>query len=154
MNNHSKRVNDYLGSSSEALKKILTKVKFLTRINELFLNCLDPEIRPYCQLANLDQKRLVIVTSSNAIAARLRFQTANLLDQLKKNQTFTGITTIQYKIVPDFKQQPERLVEKTSNLAPLSEDTVQILKEIADTIEDPLLQEKLKNMGSFKLPPK
>ena len=135
----SRKVSAFLPTDDPHLQFILTKIKTLDTLNRRMTAYLDSSIQPYCQVANMDRNRLTIIAANGSIATQLRFQIPDLLNQFKQDSLLQKIQTIHCKVLPSLTPlQPSSLPAK--KLTSLSLKTAAIIREMAETIEDPTLR--------------
>lgn len=133
----SKKADTYLTND---LHTLLVKVKQLESLNRQLAQYLEPNIAPYCQVANRVGSRLVLVVANGSIATQLRFQTPDLIQKLSHDPLLEGIKEIQCKVrlTPT---PPSRLSHSPTNtLALLSPETAKTIQEMAESLEDPQLK--------------
>lgn len=150
---YTKAAADYLKPASNELLTVLSKVQAIDRLNKVFKPLVDDKYQRYCQVANLTNGVLVVLTANGSVATQMRYQTRDLIKALRKDPAFSHIKDIQFKVRP--RQAPvfERPVDKSKErkpATPLSSDTAELLLDMASTIEDPTLRaimEKIAKTG-------
>lgn len=81
-----------------SLGKIIQKAKYLLALDRYFQTILPASFASYCHVMNIDQSILILGVSNAAIATRIRFMSAELIEQLHKKKEFTRIQTIHCKV--------------------------------------------------------
>lgn len=97
-----------------------------------------PHLGSHCRVAALEQDVLTLHTDSPAWAAKLRFLTADILKIIRDSSTFGSVSTIRVKARP-----PETKPQPAAPAAKMSPHTTRLLRDIAETIEDPELRASL-----------
>ncbi|HTM64005.1 MAG TPA: DUF721 domain-containing protein [Gammaproteobacteria bacterium] len=138
-----KPVSTLLQPNHRDLQTVLSKVKAIQRLNEALVPLLDSTLRPHCQVANLTNGVLVILTTNGSAATQLRYQSADLLKKLHKTSALRHIKEIQPKVRPAQPVDVQRGPSQTKTVPPalMSEQTAQTLTAMAETIEDEELRE-------------
>lgn len=129
----------YIESDTHDLKFIFDKVRALNLIQEKVQTHLDPVVAKYCQVANLAENRLVLLVANGSVATQIRFMTNELLKKFSQDPSLQHIRQIECKVRPV--KTKIREDNKAYQVQPLSVDTAAIVRELADTIEDPKLRE-------------
>lgn len=122
------------------LQPIFAKVKMLEELNARVSTYLDDSLKRYCQVANLSQHRLILLVANGSTATQLRFLTPDLLRKFKTDPQLVHIQEIQIKVRP---LQSERRTMKKTHKPTISQQSAEIVREIAESIEDPKLREAL-----------
>ena len=144
----SKKANDYLKTDNQDIKSLFAKIQEITELSALVMPFIPDELRQYCQIANLINKQLIIITANGSVATQLRFQTADLLRKFKQNPSLNCIQSIQYKVHPGFSATaPRQRPPKRQTVTPLTPETANMINEIADSLEDPKLREVMKRIA-------
>jgi len=147
----SKKTDDYLSSSHKELGVLFAKVKVLNEMNEAFLPLVDAGLRPYCQVANLQGDKLVIITANGSVATQIRFQSMDLLRKFKPYPVLEKIRSIHCKVHPGFARQSASHAEKAGQTPELlSDETAEMIRKIADSIDDPGLRDAMKRIAERK----
>jgi hypothetical protein len=135
---------------------IFAKAKMLAELNSKVLAYLDESLKNTCQVANLSANRLTLLVSSGSVATQLRFLIPDLLRHFKQDEHLKNISDIQCKVRPP--QSSRRSRRKEPTVASLSTETANIVRSIAESIDDSKIREVLKRIAahtkSAKLPPK
>jgi hypothetical protein len=142
----SKNASDILEADNQNLQFILSKVKQISALNKQFQTHIDPNIAQLCQVANLQNGKLIIVAANGSIATQLRFESVNLLRKFKADPLLESIKQIEAKVRPsvDTAAAPEK---KRGNVKPLAKNTAALVNDIADTLDDPRLKAVLKRIA-------
>lgn len=144
---NSKKLSQYLKDDGSELKSILSNLKKTATLNQKLSLYLDATTMKYCQVANLIDDRLVIVTANSAIATQIRFQTTDLLRQFKQDPYLQKIKTIHCKVSPG--QTITRQTNyPTKRVQLASPKTIQAILDIANSIEDPKLRAAMKKVAN------
>jgi hypothetical protein len=142
----SKKADMFLQSDNQDLRALFAKVKQLGDLNQKIIPYLDPSMTDYCQVANLVNGTLILVAANGSIATQIRFQANDLLRKFKQDPTLGNIRAIQCKVRPlpsTTRQQPTT----PTKMAHLSPETASIMRDIADSIDDPKLREAMRRIA-------
>lgn len=101
---------------------------------------LDSRLNQHVVVADYQQKTLVLHTDSAAWAAKLRYNTPDILTAFKGD--LPGIRTIRIKVVPT-----DTLVKASRHTAKVSPDTAGGIRQVADQIEDTALRSTLHSIA-------
>ncbi len=143
-----KKAKNYLKSNQGDLQTVFSKIKALEEINKRVQRYLAPELQKYCQVANFTSYRLVILAANGSIATQVRFLTADLLLAFEKDTVLSKFKEIQCKVRPVAAQG--RTARASRAVTKLSTDTAEIVRDIAESIEDPRLRELLIKISQHK----
>lgn len=140
-----KSVSAFLQPKHRDLQTLLSKVKAIETLNDTLNPLLDPALKAYCQVANLTNGVLVVLTANAAVASQLRYQTAELIKKLHKNPSLKHIREIQIKVRPPMPTGIQRggSRKKNAKAALLSPASAETLLAMAETIEDTDLREAM-----------
>ena len=132
-------ISDFL-DSSERLSQICNHIE---KINELQIKLqkhLDSPLNKHVAVADIRQKTLVLHTDSQAWAAKLRYQTPDILNKVKRDTP--GIHTIRIKVMPS-----DSLNQVARQAQQVSPDTAHAIRQVADKIGDPTLRSTLHSIA-------
>ena len=144
-----KKSSAYL-TDHQDLAFIFNKVKKLMELNKLILPHLPAYIRDDCQVANIIDKTLILMTSKASAFSQVRFMSQEILQKIKQYPLGKDIKDIQFKVRPSLSNSSTQTDIKQKNMALLSPDTANIVKETADTIADPTLQAIMRRIAERK----
>src|SRR5690349_21329424 len=92
-------IGKLLKEDQSALQRIFVKVQQLNQLNNVLLQCLDPQLRHHCIVANVYPDKLVVLAENGAFATQFRFSIPELLTQLrKKHPLLRELKTIECKV--------------------------------------------------------
>jgi hypothetical protein len=138
MSSSIKKSSAYFTTDNQDLSFIFTKVKKLADINQCVLPLLPAYIREDCQVANITDKVLILMTDKASVFSQLRFMNNELLSKIKQLSLCSHVKEIQFKIRPSpISPNIDPPLRKISLLSP---DTADIIRQAAESIEDPVLQ--------------
>lgn len=148
MSNSFKKANAFLPHRSEELESIFAKVQKLEELNKALISFLDPTIQEYCQAANLIGHKLVVLVANGSIATQLRFQSADLIKKFRQHSLLAGVDEIQCKVRPPLAPSARATPRpRGKKMQPLSAETAEIVREMAETISDPKLKEIMERIA-------
>jgi hypothetical protein len=155
----SKPVSALLQPNHNDLQTVLSKVKAIQTLNQTIIPLLDDSLQKYCQVANLANGVLVLLTANGSVASQMRYVIPDLLRKLRSNPSLRHIHEIQCKVRPQVSVGVERgaAKRKPKKVTLLSADTAATLLDMAETIEDPELRaimQRIAQNTETKLPPK
>jgi hypothetical protein len=154
-----KSISALLQPNHRDLQTVLSKVKAIQTLNQIVIPLLDPSLQKYCQVANLANGVLVLLTANGSVATQMRYIIPDLQKSLRSNPALRHIREIQCKVRPPMTVGVERgaIQKKPAKTALLSHETAETLLDMAATIEDPELRaimERIAGHTVTKLPPK
>ncbi len=143
-----KKIDQYLQSNHHDLQFLFTKIHLLKKINEQVMPYLDPHLAKYCQVANFADHKLVFITANAAIATQLRFQSPELLKRFRQDPSLKNIYHIECKVRPSEQFITHDVKVPDENKMPLlSSITAASVREIAQSLSDPLLKEIMERIA-------
>jgi hypothetical protein len=143
-----KKADTFIEHDERDLRLIFTKIKLLKDLNQKVLAYLDTNSAPYCQVANIAMGKLTLIAANGAIATQIRFQSNDLLRKFRSNPGLKHITSIECKVRPEQPLSPRLTSDKPEVMPALSAETAEIVKTMADTIEDPKLKEIMERIAT------
>lgn len=87
-----------LAQKNEGLRRLTEQAAHLRQLNERLKLLLPPAIAPHAELAVVRGDTLVVLASSAAWAARLRYSVSALLAALAGDDAFPGVRNIRIKV--------------------------------------------------------
>lgn len=145
-----KKANAFIthGGDAQDLQAIHAKIKMLERLSQKVLPLLDSSLAKYCQVANLTNGKLILIAANGSIATQIRFQANEILGKLSKDNSIWQIKGIECKVRPPQPRLSPRLqATPAKHMAALSPETAQIVKSMAELIEDPKLREIMERIA-------
>jgi len=131
--------------NSTRLSEIVAKSKELQVLNTLLKQNLEAPLRDHCIVANFRDGTLVIAADSGAWSTQLRYLCPTLLEPLRKHKEFSSLCRIEFYVSP--KDKVQRKDDNSGRLQPLNDQTVELLNQTADGIDDPDLHKALKKLA-------
>lgn len=155
----SQKAVQFLQGSDHPLAHLFTKLSQLERLNERLARYLPPDIKSFCKVANISGNRLILYAANGAIATQVRFQTTELLRQFKQDALLKPIQEIHCKVYPAATIPRLSARQSIKQIQLLSQESADIVNNIAESIQDPKLREVMKRIASHQvkkvtLPPK
>jgi len=143
----SKKVNRFITHNSHDLQTVYATINKLAALSKKIMVHLDKTITPYCQVANLVNGRLTLVVANGSVATQLRFQINDILRKFQEDPALKHINAIECKVRP-VNQLSARLTPKAAKTMPLlSPQTAEIVKTIAESIDDAELREVMERIA-------
>tara|TARA_R110000868_G_scaffold208515_5_gene457988 strand:+ start:2054 stop:2530 length:477 start_codon:yes stop_codon:yes gene_type:complete len=146
-----KSVASLLAPNHRDLGTVLSKVKAIQTLNRTIIPLLEPRLQKYCQVANLANGVLVLLTANGSVATELRYATPDLLRKLRESLALKHIREIQCKVRPptpavDVERGGTRKQAEKKTM--LSTETSETLLAMAETIEDPELRATMQRIAA------
>jgi hypothetical protein len=143
-------ITHVLQQDSSLLQGILDKLKHFKDLHTILAQYLDTKLAAHCQVVNMENGHLVIITDSALWATQFRFQIPALLPKLQKHEPLSSLKNISCKISPSSKTQiPE--APHTAMMPRLSLQTAEMILTAAKTINHDklklILQKIAKNIN-------
>ena len=129
--------------SGGALPLLLEHSRLLAQLNRILARALPAPLDAHCQVLNLHRHTLTLAVDNPLWAARLRYQTRTLLQQLAQVESVT-VRTIQIKILP----APGQKQKKPNRNSRLSADNARLLRQTANSLVDERLRAALLRVAS------
>lgn len=142
-----KSTDQLLRSECEQLARLFKKTQELQYLNQLLQIELEPNMRPHCQIANLNQHCLHVTVDSSTWAMRLRYNAPELLKAL---QLYPGLKDVQ-SIKVHIQLKTEASPMKNRPL-PLSADSAKLILATANNIRSSVLKSALEKLATHQKP--
>ena len=143
-----KKADAFIESDGRDLQNVYAKINMLAALNKKVEAHLEPGMAKFCQVANLVHGKLIIIAANGSIATQLRFQAGDLLRKFRQDPALKSILSIECKVRPAQNSLPPRLADKPATSMPaLSQETAEMVKTIAESIEDPGLKEVMERIA-------
>jgi hypothetical protein len=134
-----------LQQDSPILASLLGKLKQLNALQAIVALYVDEKLAARCQVANLENNCLTVITDSALWATRFRFQVPMLAEKLKLHPELKQLKDIFCKIHPaPNKHQPPKQIQAMPRLSAHSADLIRLA---AKTIKDEKLQAIMKKIA-------
>lgn len=133
--------------SNQQLQQITKRAQKLTQLNSILQEILPSQFAGHCQLANLNDNKIIIHTESAAIASLLRFHSATICKTLS-NQLAVKIDRVEVKVKPGQSAQKST----RSNTIDMSDNNAALIAQTAAALDDGQLKtalHKLAKRGEF-----
>lgn len=121
--------------------RLALQIRQHAELEKKILSLLPVDLAPHCRVAGLTDGQLRLTTTNPAWAARLRFQSARLVQQLKSQGAVT-VRTVLVRIVPA--STTRRVPQSSLRLSP---DNARLLEQTASAIQDPGLSAALNRLA-------
>ncbi len=102
-----------LNRSEGELAPIIKTIHRLQRLNDLLEKILPAELRKHCQIANLDQGKLLLSFDSSVWASKFHFEKNEYVSAFRGVPEFAGIIQINHRVDPHLFIPPPKKIEKT-----------------------------------------
>lgn len=144
---NSRKANSYLQAESRELHSVFAKIRELDALNRALTTYLDLNLVKYCQVANRIGNKLILLVANGSVATQLRFQTSELLLKFKHDPVLQAIKEIQCKVRPATTQR-SATPKPSQPMLPLSLETAEIVRGIAQSVEDPHVKAALEKIAN------
>lgn len=122
----------FLKQKNPEIADLVTKAKFLGKLNQEFLKLVPTPVNQHVQLAHIYGKKLHVIAESPAWAAKFRYMSAHLIPTLNKNiQYFQYVREITISTRP-LNQKSQRL--NLSRPRNLSSEAKSCLENMAESL--------------------
>jgi len=143
-----KKAGAFIEHDGRDLKTVFEKVHLLEQLSQKILAYLEPNCAKFCQVANLRDGRLTLIAANGSVATQIRFQVNDLLRKFRNDPALKRILYIECKVRPEQTQMPARLNNNsTKSMSFLSPETAEVMKAMAESIEDPKLSEIMRRIA-------
>lgn len=127
------KLSNVIQNSSD-LGKLQKNAEKIAQLTKTIASKLDPELAKNCKVANLRQGFLILTTTSPAWKHKLRFLSVDLLESLRTDPRWAGLTGIE--VIIDYPPEPVQVSsDEPLKPKPLSAENAQILKDIKDKLK-------------------
>jgi len=144
--NSPKPLFKYLKRKKDGVADLVTKAKFMGKLNQEFLKNIPGPINLHVQLAYINGSKLHVIADSPAWATKFRFMSAHIIPTLKKNiQYFQYVKEISISTRPINAQTKKR---KKTGPRYLSSAAKSCLENIAEGLDNKNLQRSLLRLAN------
>ena len=139
--NSPKPLYKYLSRKKDGVADLVTKARFMGKLNEEFLKCIPSPINLHVQLAFVNGAKLHVIADTPAWATKLRFMSAHIIPTLKKNiQYFQYVKEMSISTRPISRKKSKLQVSRDHHI---SSEAKNCLENIAEGLENQNLRESL-----------
>ena len=109
--NSPKPLYKYLKRKKDGVADLVTKARFMGKLNQEFLKNVPAPVNLHVQLAYVNGSKLHVIADTPAWATKFRFMSAHIIPTLKKNiQYFQYVKEISISTIPrNLKEKKEKL---------------------------------------------
>jgi hypothetical protein len=133
-------------SSGKSLNSLREKLKSQEDLLERIRTLLTPPLHDHCVWSVLNKGELILFTDSPAWASRLRYLSSNLQQQLRREGL--SIRRVLVKVSLSNKEYLQKSGARNLRRAnPISQSNAQLLRSIAQTVDDPSLKASLERLS-------
>ncbi len=136
------RINNLLGNS--AVARLLSRARTLATLDAELHRLIPPPLNDHCHVLSLRDGTLVLAADSPVWAARLRFQSSQLVKQLSTTRT-VNLRTLRVCVRPP---ESRRTFRSARRRPPVSRQHSRILEQAASEVTDPGLRAALLKLAS------
>ena len=139
--NSPKPLYKYLTRNKDGVADLVTKAKFMGKLNQEFLKNVPAPINLHVQLAYISGSKLHVLADSPAWATKFRFMSAHMIPTLKKNvQYFQYLKEITVSTRP---VNPKQKIRKKPLARGISNAAKECLENMAEGLGNKDLQKSL-----------
>jgi len=147
-----KPIYKYLEKQNSQVVDLITYGQTLHRLRRTLKPVINQYIGNGWQLSKFSADELTLLINSAELANRLRYQSTNLLQEIRTLESCKVLNKINIKVRPDLTDKgEEKEPEGRSVLTPSSAGNQQ-LKSLADNIDDPALKASLQRLANRVCP--
>jgi len=139
--NSPKPLYKYLRRNNDGVADLVTKARFMGKLNQEFLKNIPTPVNLHVQLAYVNGNKLHVIADSPAWATKLRFMSSHIIPTLKKN-----IQYFQYVKEMSISTRPINLKpEKVKTVPPryISREAKNCLENMAEGLDNVDLQRSM-----------
>ena len=143
--NFPKPLYKYLTRNKDGVADLVTKAKFMGKLNQEFLKNIPTPINLHVQLAYVHGSKLHVIADSPAWATKFRFMSTHLIPTLKKNvQYFQYVKEITVSARPISAKQEKRKIPRERGI---SNTAKMCLENMAEGLDNKDLEESLRRLA-------
>ncbi len=143
----SKPIQELLHTGGNQLSKLVSKAQAFDALNEAVAAALDKELIPYCRVGCYESGVLTLFAMNAGIATRLRYNTSDLLSQLRALPAWAGLCSIQIKVQKIWPSEltvsPLPLESEKSPPLSLSNENAKQIQSLIDSLKEKPGMEKM-----------
>lgn len=144
-------------SCDSSLNDLISKIKKFEYLDKQLKLDLPSFLKPHCKIANfnMDQGKISLVVSSSSMAAKWHYLKANLLEKLRSNPVFAGVSQIDIKIDPsvfitnNLKNDTENNLNNKNKSKKFSQESSEVLKQTIQACQDEKIRKQLEKLLKY-----
>ena len=133
-----RNISDIAVNNNDVLANLYRHSLEILKIQETIRLALGPPLAQHLHVANVSPDTIIIFTDSQAWATKLRFQTQDIINIVKKTTGYTRLESVRIKLSPLL-----RTTTTPGSPLSISASTPRLLKKVAKNINDTAIQEAL-----------
>lgn len=135
----------YLSRKKDGVADLVTKARFMGKLNQEFLKNIPSPVNLHVQLAYVNGSKLHVIADTPAWAAKFRFMSSHIIPTLKKNiQYFQYVKEISVSTRPINTKKEEK---KTARPRYISSEAKSCLENMANGLNNEDLQRSLRRLA-------
>lgn len=142
-----KPIYKYLQRQNSQIVDLVTYGQILRRVTKSLKKQLNQGVEGNFQVCNISGQEITLLVYSAELATRLRYQAANLLQEIRKLESCELLNKINIKVRPEMVDQGEMKGSTQKALLIPSTAGKQHLKLLANNIDDPALKAALQRLA-------
>jgi len=139
--NFPKPLYKYLKRNNDGVADLVTKARFMGKLNQEFLKNIPSPINLHVQLAHINGTKLHVIADSPAWATKFRFMSSHIIPTLKKNiQYFQYVKEMTVSARPVNSKKEKRKFSRTHHISSVAKSC---LENMAEGLDNKDLQQSL-----------
>ena len=136
-------INKLFQEADSDLAILVTRTRILKRLTNILRTQLENDLAQHCYIGNIEQETLVILADTAARASKLRFYSAQLLENLPQvDAAFAGIKFIKVKVLNLLTPTPASEPDKSPG-PHMNQENARGIQTLADSVDDQQLHDAL-----------
>lgn len=128
--NSPKPLYKYLSRNKDGVADLVTKARFMEKLNQEFLKNIPGPINLHIQLAHIHGIKLHVIADSPAWAAKFRFMSSHIIPTLRKNiQYFQYVKEISVSTQPIASKRKEQRKPRPLNISSTARNCLENMAE-------------------------
>lgn len=142
-----KPIYKYLTKQNSQVVELITYGRTLAKIARALKPLINQHINNDFQVCKISGNEVTLLVYSAELANRLRFQSANLLQEIRKLESCKVLNKINIKVGPKIVDEDGKKGSEEKRVLIHSEAGKQHLKSLANNIDDPALKASLQRLA-------
>ena len=139
--NFPKPLYKYLKGNKDSVADLVTKARFMGKLNQEFLKNIPGPINLHVQLAYVHGEKIHVIADSPAWATKFRFMSAHIIPTLRKNiQYFQYVKEMSVSTKPMLEKHEKR---KKPHIRYISDEAKHCLENMAEGLDNEKLRQSL-----------
>ncbi len=138
MSQQTKNLNSILTDDGSSLSQIINRAKALTALHKKIEKVIGDRLKNRYRLGTYQKGILSLLTDNGSTATELRYSVPEIIQLLRQDTMWAGLIKIQIKVHHDWHEYEElkKPLPEPEKAEPLSENTLDNLRALADSLKD------------------